>query len=235
MLILIFIITKFIKKQYIIQTLIAACCSCTLAVFDDCLNGLGKCHPFVFAALLSAARELNATLTDLDLFIINMKSLLFLLSSSFGLFSTSSTTLLLFLNIDSNDVVLPLLLPPLPAAGAFLLAVTVVAAVGNGGFSAVNSRFGAYFERDRRNGIASDLDFRMVGSVSPEATPEKNEKVEDDDVDADVAAGQHSQGRVLAQLGHKVLRRSRKQVGQIPVRRRFEGCVGHLKISSSSI
>lgn len=87
----------------------------------------------------------------------------------------------------------------------------------------MNSRFGAYFERDRRKGIASDLDLRMVGSVSPEGTPENKEKVEEDDVEAEVEVGQHSHGRVLAQLGHKVLRRSRKQVGQIPVRRRFEG------------
>lgn len=212
------------KKEIIIQTLIADgwCPWSTLAVFEDCLNGLGKCHPRVFAALLSPAREINATLTDLDLFIINIKSLLFLLLSSS--FCTSSPTFLLFLNIDNNDV-LPLLLPPLPVAGIFLL----LGAEGNGGFSAVNSRFGAYFERDRRKGIASDLDLRMVGSVSPELTPENKEKVdEDDDVEADVGAGQHSHGRVFAQLGHKVLRRSRKQVGQIPVRRRFEGWVGHL-------
>lgn len=110
---------------------------------------------------------------------------------------------------------------------------------------------------ERRNGIARDLDLRKAGSLSmrldtrptsptPEAElavsrrlprEEKRENEEEDEEDEEVvvvAAAQQEQGRKLAQLGQRVTRRSRRQVGQIPLLRRLEGCFGHFHTSSSS-
>lgn len=77
--------------------------------------------------------------------------------------------------------------------------------------------------------MATDLDRRIDGSpeLDVEVEEKREKEEEEDDVEDDVAAatarGEHSQGRTWAQLGQRVLRRSRRQLGQIPVRRRFEG------------
>lgn len=104
-----------------------------------------------------------------------------------------------------------------------------------------------------RNGIPTDLDLRNAGSLSissetrPPPTPptprreedaeEKNENDEDEEEEEedDEAVEVHEQGRTLAQSGQRVMRRSRRQVGQIPFRRRFEGCFGHFHTSSASV
>lgn len=62
---------------------------------------------------------------------------------------------------------------------------------------------------------------------------EKEEEEEEEEEDA-VTVGQHSQGRTVAQSGQRVPKRSLRQVGQIPVLRRLEGCFGHFHTSSSS-
>ena len=68
----------------------------------------------------------------------------------------------------------------------------------------------------------------------PKAEKIENEEEDDDDDDDDEAVGQHAQGRTLAQWGQRLAKRSLRQVGQIPLRRRLEWCFGHFHTSSSS-
>ncbi|KAI7987119.1 hypothetical protein LOK49_LG13G01811 [Camellia lanceoleosa] len=69
-----------------------------------------------------------------------------------------------------------------------------------------------------------------------EASPaeEEEEKKENEEEEEEEDEVQHAQGRTLAQSGQRLVRRSRRQVGQIPLLRRFEGCFGHFHTSSSS-
>lgn len=62
---------------------------------------------------------------------------------------------------------------------------------------------------------------------------EKEDEKEEEE-EEELVAVQQEQGRTLAQSGQRVARRSRRQVGHIPVRRRFNGCLGHFQTSSSS-
>lgn len=64
---------------------------------------------------------------------------------------------------------------------------------------------------------------------------EKREKEdEDEEEEEEEAEAQQAQGRALAQSGQREMRRSRRQIGQIPVERRLEGCSRHFQASSSS-
>ena len=67
---------------------------------------------------------------------------------------------------------------------------------------------------------------------SPEMEKRGNEDEEDEEEEELVA--QQEQGRTLAQSGQRVIRRSRRQIGQIPLLRRLDGCLGHFHASSSS-
>ncbi|KAI7996043.1 hypothetical protein LOK49_LG11G02152 [Camellia lanceoleosa] len=66
------------------------------------------------------------------------------------------------------------------------------------------------------------------------AQPEEDEE-EEEVMAAAAEVVEQSQGRKLAQSGQRVLRRSLRQVGQIPLLRLFEGCCGHFHTSSSSL
>lgn len=56
----------------------------------------------------------------------------------------------------------------------------------------------------------------------------------EEEEEEDVAAEQE-QGRTVAQSGQRITRRSRRQVAQIPVFLRLEGCLVHFQTSSSSM
>lgn len=193
--------------------------------------GLGKYQLFPFVDgddFISPIPECDVTATDLDFLIIILlrsSSAAALLSLSPWLWSPSRSYLLLLLlalNIDQKDGVL-LLLPAKP-------------------FLSLESS-----GLDRRNGIARDLDRRNAGSLSirletrptepipvlpPAAEVEKREKKEDEEEEEEVVI--HEQGRAWAQSGQREASLSRRQTGQIPVRRRLEGWLGHFQTSSSS-
>nr|GEX95596.1 hypothetical protein [Tanacetum cinerariifolium] len=101
---------------------------------------------------------------------------------------------------------------------------------------------------DLRKGIAEDRDLNNIGPAStllgnwlvslfveiadtcrlPPRENEKREKEEDEDEDEDegstMGGGQLGHGRVVAQSGQSVARRSRRHFGHIPLFRFLEGC-----------
>ena len=89
---------------------------------------------------------------------------------------------------------------------------------------------------------AADLDRRNDGSLSmrlailpTDPTSEKLiEKEEEAEEEVEVTVAEHEQGRRAAQSGQRAARRSVRQTGQIPDRRRLDGCCGHFHTSSSS-
>uniref|UniRef100_A0A7C9CTU5 Uncharacterized protein n=1 Tax=Opuntia streptacantha TaxID=393608 RepID=A0A7C9CTU5_OPUST len=93
-------------------------------------------------------------------------------------------------------------------------------------------------ERKMEN-TAADLDRRNDGSLSMRLailpTSEKLiEKEEEAEEEVEVTVAEHEQGRRAAQSGQRAARRSVRQTGQIPDRRRLDGCCGHFHTSSSS-
>ena len=210
--------------------------SCTIFDAFDCRNaliGLGKYQPRPFDLESPPPpppeSENNEIPTDLDLIILFKSS--FSPTSFFFVSSTSATVssgFLIFelLKTDQNDDLLRF--------------------DGFGGLPSSRS-FPTNLDRERRNGIATDLERRKAGSLSmrletrpTEPTPEESAsppppvenrgRVEEEEEEV----VQQAQGRTLAQSGHREARRSRRQIGQIPLLRRFEGCFGHFQTSSSS-
>ena len=204
----------------------------------DCRNaliGLGKNQPFFFfvGGRKSPPTEPD-TATDLDLIIV---AFLLTTSSSTNTFLSSwSATpfILLFcvLNNDQNSLVDLLLFN----AGEFFVFTE------SKSLSTPENR-----DLDRRNGIANDRERRRAGSLSikldtrpvaptPAPSPgiENRENEDEDDEDEEELVVRQEQGRTLAQSGQRTTKRSRRQIGQIPLLRRLDGCLEHFHASSSS-